>query len=70
MPAVVEKIDVSAHKVVTLLPPACLVFALPSRALPRRALPRRAAPCRAVPRRAAPRREIVEVECSCAGSIL
>jgi len=65
MPAVVEKIDVSAHKVVTLLPPACLVFALPSRALPRLA-----APCLAVPCRAVPRREIVEVECSCAGSIL
>jgi hypothetical protein len=46
MPAIVEKIDVSAHKSVTLLPPACLVVASPCPAAPCPALPSRAQPCR------------------------
>jgi hypothetical protein len=46
------------------VPPLCLpCLALPGLALPRRASPRAAAPRRAVPK-------IVEIECSCAGSIL
>ena len=47
--AVVEKVDVSAHKLVTLLPPVCLVVALPSQATPSPAAPCPAGPCRAMP---------------------
>ena len=47
--AVVEKVNMSAHKLVTLLPPVCLVFALPCHAMPCHALPRLAAPSRAAP---------------------
>ena len=47
--AVVEKVNVSAHKIVTLLPPVCLVVALPCLAAPRQATPRLAPPSHALP---------------------
>jgi len=52
--AVVEKVNMSAHKLVTLLPPVCLVVALPCLAQPCLALPCPARPGRALPRRAPP----------------
>ena len=52
--AVVEKVNMSAHKLVTLLPPVCLVVASPCQAMPGPAMPRQAAPSPARPRPATP----------------
>lgn len=59
--AVVEKVNMSAHKLVTLLPPVCLVVALPCIASPCQASPSLAQPSLAQPSPAEPRPENVHL---------